>query len=208
MRNNFFSSFTIYALSGLLTRSISLVMTPLYLQYISPQEYGVFGVLNSFMNISSIIISLGLRQLLALHYFHTIGLSRRELINEILGTYLVIATPFIVFGIAHATTVSKFLFTTPISYLLIIIALVTIYEWFFVDLAYQLLQYTNRAFILVLIQTTVAAINASLSLFFVAYLGWGAGGILFAQLIGLSFALLCSFIGYWIKKLHHTLYLP
>ena len=109
-----FSLFTIYALSGLLTRAISLIMTPLYLQFITPQEYGIFGVLNSFMNISSIIISLGLRQLLAIQYFHTTGHSRRTLINELLSTYLIIATPIIAVGIYCAQTISAILFTNPV----------------------------------------------------------------------------------------------
>jgi O-antigen/teichoic acid export membrane protein len=183
-------------------------MTPLYLHLMPPQEYGIFGVLSGFMNMSSILLSLGLRQLLAMQFFHTTGTQRREFINELVITYLCIATPTVLIGIYYRTTLTSLLFTTPVSSSLMIICLLTIYQWFFTDLAYQLLQYTQRPIPLAILQTCIALINATLSVLFVVVYKWGAQGILLAQLIGLTIATVSSAMGYFIKKFHHSFKVP
>lgn len=176
--------FFTYSCGAIFLRTITLFLAPIILQTISPEEYGMLALINSFIAIVSPVVGLGLRQVLTLEYFHCAGINRRQLVNEIIIVYVCLSTLICTFIYAMRMPLQHYLLGQQLNEKLLLIAIAQTYVYFFVELLYQLLSYERKTYALVGLQMSVALITISCSLLFVLQLQWGIAGILAGQCVG------------------------
>lgn len=184
-------NFFIYSCGSLFLRTVSMLIIPLTMRILSPADFGSLALITSFIAIANAIIGLGLRQVLSIEYFHcTTQETQYQLINEIILIYLACAVPIIlVLGSLHHIIITYIFFST-ISIKLYGAILIIIFLSFFVELLYQIMQYTQRAYSLTLLQIGIALLTSSLTITLLWYFKAGFASVIWAQLTGS----LCAFV--------------
>lgn len=146
--------FLLLSLSTLLVRGAHVICMPLTLRLVSPTDYGVLALMNSFIAISSACMGLGLRQCLPLYYFERNHADKKLLINHVIGIYLLLAP--VVGMLVGALFVRYALPETAVPWYMICCAGGISFCMFFVELCYQLLQYHQQIAYLTLLQIVQA----------------------------------------------------
>lgn len=185
-------NFLLYACGSILVRGSSIIVAPFTMAMLSPADYGLLALINSSISICVAIIGCGLRQVLSIEYFHYDADEQKKIINDIISIYLICGVPLLLCGIWAIYSYPTFFFAHTISWYVISIAAFTSFIYFFVELFYQLLQYSGKAFELTLLQICTAALTIAITLVFLGLFKWGVESILFAQLIGMMLVFVCA----------------
>lgn len=198
-RNAFF-----YAAGSIVLRALSMGLSLLFIRVISPAQYGVLALITSGIYIATTITSLGLRQHVALEFFHADATQQRTLIGEVLVAYTLAIMPFVCAALLGMPLLTARYTTYEITYSVLICTIVAVVFHFFAELGYQLMQYHEHARTLTgvqLIVTLITSIGA-----FIAVCGMRVGfvGILAAQALNLC-ALSCIL---WLFFLRDAWQLP
>lgn len=196
LHSSVIKNFFIYSCGSLLLRSASLIVAPITMTILTPADYGLLALTNSFISIFVVIIGCGLRQALSIEYFHYEGDGRKKIINDIITLYLLCGTPLLCAGMCI------FIYKQNVSAYLLAILFATCCLYFFVELFYQLLQYSGNAFALTVIQTTAALCNIVGTIVFVWFFKWGVESVLLANLIGMLTGFFCAVYAYRNQQLH------
>lgn len=178
-------NFFIYSCGSLFLRVVSMLIIPLTMRTLSPTDFGTLALITSFIAIGNALLGLGLRQLLSIEYFHCTTIEKQYLlINEIIIIYAACALPIIMALLAAHSLVITYIFFSTISVWLYAAILMIIFFSFFVELLYQIMQYSQRAYNLTLLQISIALLNSSLTIIFLWHFKAGFASIVWAQLIG------------------------
>lgn len=189
-------NFFIYSFGALLLRGASFMIAPITMAILSPADYGLIALVNSFISIFVIIIGCGFRQALSIEYFHYTEREKKEIINDVIGAYFICSIPLLCIGVWSIPYIAPYAFKQSVSIFLVAIIAAISCLYFFVELFYQILQYERKAFLLTTIQISTACINIAGTVICVWYLRWGAESALFAYLI----SMLTSFI--WAMRIY------
>ena len=112
MRLDFLNKFITYGLGNVLQSALSLILLPLYLRYLSPEEYGVVSVLSVTMSLLALTIGAGMMNGLIRLYYETEDLQRKKLIGSTWLWYLTVAALGGVALFTQANTMSVVFFST------------------------------------------------------------------------------------------------
>lgn len=175
------------ATGGIVLRFIPFLMTPLILNAISPEQYGLIALIQSFISFVVIFSGLGLRQVLFINFFHCTTDRRKEIINNIVIIYLMFAIPLLLLGLLNSTIVSALCMNNHANNTVIWLALLICFISFFSELYYQTLTLLGKTTQLILIQAVIGIITAIMNLMFVIGLELTITGIFMGQLIALVF---------------------
>ncbi len=178
--------FLIFACGAFLTRGINLLLAPLTMHMLTPVDYGLLALANSFISILTSVIGLGLRQMLPLHYFHVHHDERWQLIVDISCIYVICNVPLFLLLYMNISRINACIFLGQAPQAMIAMSLCIAFMYFFVELCYQLLQYKQQALFLTLVQITMALSCIALNLFFLFVLRKGMCSVLLSQAIGMS----------------------
>lgn len=192
-------NFFIYSFSSFLLRGISIITAPIAMNILSPAEYGLLALANSFISIVSLFLGLGLRQAFSLEFFHCNTQEQKVMINDIMIIYASCTTLIFIALFSAYRLINAFIFAHQASNRLIFISLSICFIYFFVELFYQILQYQTKAKELALTQTCIAIITIALQLIFLIYFKLGIISMLLAQLIGMCIAVALACNAY-VKK--------
>jgi len=184
MHISIIKNFFIYSFGTLLMRGISLLLAPLLLSVLPPDQYGLLSLTTSFITILSMLIGLGLRQSFALEYFQATSSERRIIVNHLIVTYLIISLPVLLLLLFFNRAINKFYFAGYASPVLIILALITCFSYFFVELYYQILRYQCKALRVTLTQVSIALLTIILNILFIWYLRLSITSVIATQCLG------------------------
>jgi O-antigen/teichoic acid export membrane protein len=163
---------------------------------LTPHDYGLLALANSFVNMLVPVIGLGLRQLLSVEFFNYPEEEQKKLVNDIIVTYVCIGTPLLLAVASFVPFCKKTIFSTHASATLITVVFVIIFCQFFVELFYQLLQYYCKAWHLTILQLCVATVSMSVIVAFVWFFHWGAISMLLATMISMFFSMVVALYAY------------
>jgi O-antigen/teichoic acid export membrane protein len=180
-------NFFVYAGSALMLRSITIITAPITMSMVAPTEYALLALLNSFISVACILCGYGLRQALSVEYFHSEPAARNRLINDAIATYVVFALPLLIGSVLLHAWINHYFFMNMLPTYVILSSLGIIFIYFFVELTYQLLQYEGKAWMLTLLQTTVALITITTNLFLLCYAQLGISSMIIGQLLGMLY---------------------
>ncbi len=189
--------FILLSFSTLLVRGAHVVCMPLILRLVTPTDYGLLALMNSFIAISSACMGLGLRQCLPLYYFERDHADRKLLINHIIGIYLLLAPAvgmlvswlFIQYALPGAI----------VPWYMIYCAGGISFGMFFVELCYQLLQYHQQIAYLTLFQSMQAICTIGCTFALSLYTMYSFCAPLIAQAITIAIMSLLAYYC-WVKN--------
>ncbi len=180
-----FGQFIIFACGAILTRGITVLFAPIAMQLLSPSEYGLISLANTFIQLLSAILGLGLRQAIPMFYFAYNRQEKHNFITDIILAYSIGALPIILICLYSWRTINSLMFLNGGSGLLIWISLGITSIFFVVELLYQLLRLEHRAKHLTLLQICVAITTVVGNLFFLSVMQLGACSLLLGQASGM-----------------------
>jgi len=181
-------NFLIYSLSSFLLRGMSVITAPITMSILCPSEYGLLALANSFISVLTLFLGLGLRQAFSLEFFHSQTKQQKEMINDIIVTYVSCTSIIFILLFCGYRTINMAVFAGHATHTLIFVSLAICFVYFFVELFYQILQYQTKALLLALIQTSIALITIALQLILLCHYKLGVTSMLLAQFFGMSIA--------------------
>jgi hypothetical protein len=104
------TNFFIYAFGAFLLNAINVIMAPIIMRVLSPQNYGFLSLVTNFIEIVSTCVGLGLRQLMTIEYFHHDIINRKKLVTEIVTIYSILMFPAFLILILGQDFINKFIF--------------------------------------------------------------------------------------------------
>lgn len=192
-------NFFIYSGSGLLLKGSSFLCLPVILHALPPSDYGQLSLLMSGAAIACTIAGLGLRQMLALEYFHCTAQERAYLVQNMIGIYCILGIPLLCMFALCAVAYKG------LSGAVIGVTFVYCSISFFAELIYQLLQYQGKAVLLAALQCCVAAIMLTTQYMLVYYYRAGIAGIILGSTVAMVIpCTLCIYL-YSLKFQHWNL---
>jgi len=107
---NLASDSMIYGLAGIATRVMGVVLTPLYTRVYTPEDYGVFGLINNAYSLIAIVLILSLDNSTARWFYDTEDTTyRKKVISTWFWFYLILSFAVAVFFILTASYWAQFL---------------------------------------------------------------------------------------------------
>lgn len=198
-----FKQFCIYVLGSLAVRGINGFLMPFVLGKLSPDEYGMLALIMSAIAVISPIMGLGLRQVLAIEYFHATGPQRLRLIKTMIRMYVVCAIPINICFLCVSFYAGYC--ATRYTFLLVLFACCIAFVSFFVELLYQLLRYEQYVLSLTAIQLMSAAITGVLTLMGLYVWHLSLASVLLGQAAGAFFCCMVGLYCYYQAHMHtHT----
>jgi len=77
----------LYTLSGLLTKGVNFLLLPIYTASLTPKDYGIYSLINSFISVAFYFVSLGLES--ALIRFYSTFTNNKEKLKRLIGTSII-----------------------------------------------------------------------------------------------------------------------
>jgi O-antigen/teichoic acid export membrane protein len=116
-------------------RGASMIIAPFTMALLSPADYGLLALINSFISIFVVIIGCGLRQALSIEYFHRTAEDQKKIINDIALLYIICGFPLLAAGM-YSLVIYPHLFFNQLTFIQIVAALINIigvilFLWFF-----------------------------------------------------------------------------
>jgi len=181
-------NFFIYSFGAIILRGVTVFLAPLMMRILTPSDYGLLSLVNSFTNILVVFAGFGLRQVFSIEYFHCDSNQRKLMINDVITIYLAFSSPIFLLLFLNKDLINHYIFLNSATSTLITISLIYCFTHFFVELFYQLLRYQQKAFALTILQTSIAFITILINFTFVYYFRWGVSGLMLGYLLGMLIA--------------------
>jgi O-antigen/teichoic acid export membrane protein len=175
---------SIYMFGIVLSRIISFIMLPIYTRYLSPGDYGVLELLTMTSDAISILIGMGLPS--AIFRFYSEKETQEEK-NRVISTALISGASlfFLVFSILfmNSGAFSRLVFGKDTYTTYFRVVFISMMFSSSIELPLVFLRAKARSFEFVILSSIKLAIQLSLNIYFVVYLGYGVIGVLYSTLI-------------------------
>lgn len=168
--------------ASIFLRTIHAFFIPIALAQISLSTYGSWYLYNSFMNIVTLLLSLGTRQYLLLKYCDTQQDIKTQ-INIILSLYFLVSLPVYILLGFNINLINYYVFKNSLSFTLLIICLLTSFLYLLHDIFIQILRMNNQILMLTKIQICSSSLSISAILFLTLKLKLGLIGMAIGNLV-------------------------
>lgn len=198
MLKNFAKSFLLYGLAAGISRSMMILMVPIYTSVFTPNEYGIVDLLSGFSSLVIIICMLQLESGIARYYYESKPEDLRKLVSSGLWTILFFTITFSVVLYFSSGFVATSIFEQPdIQYLIELIAILVPVSVAFNFLVF-LIRYEGKpliyfAFIITQVLVSIVAIT-----WMIYFNDFGVQGVLYGQVIGMAVPL--PFLVYYFRR--------
>lgn len=189
LKSETFKSFIIYIFGAFLMKGVQFFLIPVYTSVLSPEEFGMMELLNGFITIFSIILSLGMGTVVSVEYFHLDGEKKKDFfrtINSIYTSYILII--WLLISIVCFVFRSK-LFSETVPPFLLLISLLISFFYFFQNNYLAVLQMRKEALKLTVLKIIIGLGSGIMILFLVFYLRIGILGVFLGNLVFLLFSI-------------------
>ncbi len=202
---NLASDSMIYGLAGIATRVMGVVLTPLYTRVYSPEDYGVFGLVNNAYSLIALVLILSLDNSTARWFYDTDDYHyRKKIISTWFWFYLLLSIIFAVFFFFSAPYWSQFIAynsTEAIEYIQILafslpVSVATV-------VATKVLRFEKKPKSTVLLTFLQALFLIIANVVFVLILDQGLKGAFTARLV--AFLLMVPLSIYYLKRWLETI---
>lgn len=188
---------SLYSLSSLISRGLSLITVPLFTRVLSPADYGALDLLSILMVLAPMILGLAMDQAVARFYLDAKDeLEKKRIASTVLIYNVLIIALLIPLAWPATAWIADVWLDGQIERGTAV--MVFIYIWIhsiFITGNNQLrYQFKSKQYAMCHIGNVL--LSTALSVLFVFFLGWGVFGVIFGQSIGqLIFGLLSVYLG-------------
>lgn len=181
----------IYGLGNILNRAITFLLLPLYINMMTPSEYGALNLIYPFLAIMNVVYMYGLDAAFMRFFIPEKSRQRRQEIFSIVYLSILASTVLITAGLflAKASIANLLLGDDPatsvfgLAFIILAIDGLSFMPVLYYRSIQKPLRYSSIIFAEVLV-------NLSLNVLFVGFLGWGLKGVLVANIFSASIKLL------------------
>ena len=175
----------IYGLGSVITRFIGLFTLPLFTAYLKPEEYGVLAMLTLLTMVAQPVFSLGLSAAMGPSYFERDNpLTKSRVVWTVFAIHTVSATLLVAISWLFPVPIGQ-LVRLPAEYAPLVGLTLSGSACIIVVTSFtQRVQFEKQAKLYVVATFTTALTALLVSVFTVAYLGWGVKGMVIGQLAG------------------------
>lgn len=175
---------SVYGIAVLMTNVMGMILLPLYLNYLTPDQLGLLEIINRTNDVMRIILMVGLvTTTLRFYQDH----DDQQYKNSVISTAMLFlaALAFVILGTIalFAGSLSELVLNSSehVNYIYILCALLFLEVLYIVPVLY--FQARLMSFVFIIISITRFILGVSLIVYFVAYKNMGVMGVLLGQLI-------------------------
>lgn len=169
---------SIYGIGNILHRIPPLVLLPLYLHYLTPDDYGKKEIVSLIIDFMGIMLSMGIANALGRFYYDFSEEGDRNLVvSTIMISFAVISLPIIIAIGWFAEPIAELAIDSREDKYLILMALASLWLNSLYRMACDYLRVKEKSFTYIFISTAKLILQLSLNVIFIAVLGWGVYGI-------------------------------
>jgi len=175
---------SIYIFGMILSKAVSFILLPLYTRYLTPEDYGVLGLIYMTSDVLTMLLAMGLTASV-LRFYSAEEIQENK--NKVISTALIAGSILFVgiFGILsfYAGLTSQIVFgsTDYTPHCRLMYFTMVLFATIEVPLAY--LRASARSFEFVIINTVRLVLQLGLNIWFIVFLGQGVLGVLYSTLI-------------------------
>ena len=178
-------NFLTYSTGAVVLRLITSTIAFTAIHFLTPTEYGLLALINTFIGIAPIFLSLGLRQAYSLDFFHTDNVGRKKILNDIIIIYLIISVPIFIIASLNLSIINKYIFLNQASPITLLLIFTICFIHFFTELLFQTLRYQSKAMHFTATQIIMGTITALTTFILVYFTKLKITGIVFGNLFGM-----------------------
>jgi O-antigen/teichoic acid export membrane protein len=181
----------VYGLGEVISRSITVLLLPVFTAYLSPSDYGIVSILAAFALFLTPVFSLGLGAAIAPVYFDGNSRARRDATVCTAALILTLSTGVLVLsGVALSSLISLSVLGSRMYSRLVVISIATAAFSIMTIPFRQYLQFEERSRSYAVLSALSILTTSALSVWMVVVLKRGVAGMLEAGLIGQAIGLL------------------
>ena len=173
----------IYGIGDLLGKGLSLILLPLYLHYLSPEEYGTLDLLDMTTYIVSILLAVGIAQAVMRYYFEYQDQERRDQVVSValisLWVMAIISMPLLWY---KSDFFSNLVFDSPDYTRLFTIIFASMVVGLINEIPRTLMRVKQQSVTFITISIIRMLIAITLNVLFVVKYRWGVEGVLIGNL--------------------------
>lgn len=175
----------LYIFSSLLVKAMGFLLLPIYTLFLTPDEYGLTNLVNSFTNVAVFIVGFSLYS--AIVRFVADYKNDKELLKKFYGTVMtfILASGafFVVLGLVFNNFLSELFFDGVSFYPIVFLALLLMGFLSLHSMHQAMLQGMQKGRKLTVLNLMVFILTAALKIVFIGIFDLGAVGFVLAQLI-------------------------
>lgn len=175
----------LYTFSALLVKAIGFFLLPVYTLFLTPKDYGIINLINSFTQVAIFFVAFSLFS--AVIRFYADYKDDREKLKRFYGTVItfifISSSVFVTLGLVFNNVLISWFFKGISFYPIVLIALLTLTFFSLHTIHQSVLQGMQQGKKLTIINLSVFSLQVCLNLFFIGVLKLGAIGVLLATFI-------------------------
>jgi len=175
----------LYSLSSLLVKAMNFVLLPIYTLFLTPDDYGITNLINSFTQVASFIIAFSLYSAVIRFYadYKDNKLALKRLYGTVVIFVLLSGIVFTTLGFVFRDELVSLFFSGISFYPVVAIALLTLVFVCLHTIHQSIMQGMQQGKKLTIINLIVFIVEVCLNLLFIGMFRLGAVGVLVAKLI-------------------------
>ncbi len=188
----------IYGLSGYISKSISLLLLPLYTAVLTTEDYGILDLLGTIVIVSTFLILSGTDTSVGYYYFRKeYHEERNQIIISSMYVRLIFSVVAFIIIFFGAQYISQLLFGKDLSLFVIITGMTIVFQALH-SFLFNLLRLEFRVWLYTILSSINILLSILLTVYFVLVKGQGVYGALLAQAI--SYGLIFIYTLFYVFK--------
>lgn len=175
----------LYTISSLLVKAIGFLLLPVYTRFLTPEDYGITNLVNSFNQVATFIVAFSLYS--AVVRFYADYKEDREKLKRFYGTVIVFViisgTTLLILGIIFNDLIVTWFFKGISFYPIVLISLLTITFVSLHTVHQSIMRGIQQGKKLTIINLITFVAQVCINLFFIGIIKLGAIGVLLSNLI-------------------------
>jgi O-antigen/teichoic acid export membrane protein len=176
--------FMAYAAGNLLAGGMSFLLVPVYTRVLAQAQYGAVDIISVTMGLVGGFLTFGLNQLIGIRYFQYEERQRNQVITDLIGLYVILATPLALILVFLSKGIAGSIFGAEVTGGVVLVAVLVAYLSFYDSVGFSLLQQERRARLYALVSVCKAALILGTSIVLVVVLRTGVIGVFVGILMG------------------------
>lgn len=175
---------SIYGIGNILHRIPPLILLPLYLNYLTPEDFGKKEIVVLVIDYLSIVLSMGIGNAMGRFYFDfSEGKDQNLVVSTIMLSFAGISLPLIIAIGFFAEPIAGMVIDSHDDKYLIIMALASLWLNSLYRMACSYLRIQEKSVLYIMISISKLVLQLALNIVFITLLGWGIYGIFASTLI-------------------------
>jgi len=185
----------IYGIGNILHRLPPFILLPIYLNYLSPTDFGKKEIISIVIDFTGIVVSMGIANAMARFYYeYDDKKNQNEVISTIVIAYSFVSAVIFSLLILQADMIAGFIIDNKNEKSIIVMAIISLWFNTIYHMWCNYLRIREKSLIYVVISITKLIVQISLNVIFIVFWGLGINGIFYSTLISSSiFAIFLTF---------------